>query len=90
MRALIPIVLALPLACCQGTAPTYGYQPIGTPTVAADVADAQCLARAAAAKRAASSDIWAQGGEPAYHRTYAQCMAGFGWKRVVTRLNRYG
>jgi len=90
MRMLMSIALGLMLAGCQGTVPTYGYEPIGTPGIAADSADLQCQARAAAAKRAASADIWAQGGEPAWHRTYAQCMASHGWRRVVTRLHRYG
>ncbi len=49
-----------------------------------------CLGRAAAAKRAAAADIWAQGGEPAYHQTYAACMASFGWKRIVVSSYRYG
>lgn len=31
MRMLMSIALGLMLAGCQGTVPTYGYEPIGTP-----------------------------------------------------------
>lgn len=79
------------LCACQGTIPTYGFQPLaGQPPVPSSEADATCLGRAAAAKRAAAADIWAGGGEPAYHQTYASCMTSFGWKRVVTSSYRYG
>ncbi|MDP3601737.1 MAG: hypothetical protein Q8R85_11295 [Bosea sp. (in: a-proteobacteria)] len=79
------------LCACQGTTPTYGFQPVaGQPAIPSGEADATCLGRAAAAKRAAAADIWAQGGEPAYHQTYAACMASFGWKRIVVSSYRYG
>lgn len=79
------------LCACQGTIPTYGFQPLaGQPSVSSSEADATCLGRAAAAKRAAAADIWAGGGEPAYHQTYAACMSSFGWKRIVVSSYRYG
>ncbi len=53
-------------------------------------ADAACVRRATAAKREAARDIRAQGGEPAYHQTYARCMTSLGWKRVVVSSYRYG
>lgn len=81
----------LVLCACQGTIPTYGFQPLaGQPSVSSSEADATCLGRAAAAKRAAAADIWAGGGEPAYHQTYAACMSSFGWKRIVVSSYRYG
>jgi hypothetical protein len=82
---------ALSLTACQGTIPTYGYQPLaGPPSISSREADSTCLARAEAAKSAAAQNIWAQGGEPAYHQTYGACMSAFGWKRVVVSSYRYG
>lgn len=90
VRALV-CACVLFLCACQGTVPSYGYQPLaGPPAVSSREADSACLARASAAKSAAASDIWAQGGEPAYHQTYASCMASHGWKRVVVSSHRYG
>jgi len=79
------------LAGCQGTRTTYGYEPLGrVQSMPAADADALCVGRAAVAKREAARDIWAQGGEPAYHQTYARCMTSLGWKRVVVSSFRYG
>jgi hypothetical protein len=79
------------LAGCQGTRTTYGYEPLtGSPGMPATDANMVCERSAAAAKREARTDIRAQDGEPAYHRTYASCMTALGWKRVVVSSFRYG
>ena len=89
-RALACVVL-LALCACQGTIPTYGFQPLaGAPGISSSEADSTCLGRASAARRAAAADIWAGGGEPAYHQAYASCMTSFGWRRVVVSSYRYG
>ncbi len=88
---LVTLVCLSALASCQGTVPTYGYIPVGErQAFPATQADADCRNQASQAKRAAAADIWAQGGEPAYHEAYRVCMLNHGWKRVVTSLHRYG
>jgi hypothetical protein len=83
--------LALLLAGCQGTQTTYGYEPLGAvQSMPAADADRICVRRANVAKREAAKDIWAQGGQPAYHQTYASCMTSHGWKRIVVSSYRYG
>jgi hypothetical protein len=79
------------LVGCQGTSTTFGYEPLAGPQgmPAAD-ANVLCERRAAAARHEARRDIRAQGGQPAYHQTYASCMTALGWKRIVVSSFRYG
>lgn len=87
--------LAVIAACgllggCEKYSVDHAFEPAGpVQAMSAERAHAACEARARSARRAAAGDIWAQGGEPAYHQAYAACMTEMGWRRVVrsSRMN---
>lgn len=84
MRALALPLVALSLAACNPMVGEVAYHPlVASPPVTAEAADRACQPPADRARRSAASDLWAQGGEPAWYATYNACMSERGWRRTV-------
>jgi len=79
-----PVGLVLMLAACNPMVGAIDFHPlVPNPAIASGVADRECQPIANRARRVAARDIWAQGGQPAWHQTYNACMAERGWRRSV-------
>jgi len=80
----LSVGLVLMLAACNAMdGPTTFHPLVASPGMSSGAADRACQPPADRARREAARDIWAQGGQPAWHRTYNACMAERGWRRTV-------
>lgn len=80
----LPVGLVLMLAACNAMIGAIEFHPlVPNPVMTSGAADRACQPLANRARREAARDIWAQGGQPAWHQTYNACMAERGWRRTV-------